>query len=123
MRRQDHLGALLADPKNKTSPSRSEWEAVCAKVWPAPCPVLGTWMLRVRQPKSDSSSRFAPPERQVDDLNAAQLGAKIKQYGIKSPDGNELSDPYPFNLMFATSIGPSGLQQVRDLLSLARHRA
>ncbi|XP_059633420.1 glycine--tRNA ligase, mitochondrial 1-like [Cornus florida] len=46
----------------------------------------------------------------LDDLSPEQLGAKIKEYGITAPDTkNPLSDPYPFNLMFQTSIGPSGL--------------
>ncbi|KAI3780911.1 hypothetical protein L2E82_10904 [Cichorium intybus] len=46
----------------------------------------------------------------LDDLSAEQLGAKIKEYGIVAPDTkNPLSDPYPFNLMFQTSIGPSGM--------------
>ncbi|XP_022874450.1 glycine--tRNA ligase, mitochondrial 1-like [Olea europaea var. sylvestris] len=46
----------------------------------------------------------------LDDLSAEELGAKIKEYGISAPDTkNPLSDPYPFNLMFQTSIGPSGL--------------
>ncbi|CAK9325882.1 unnamed protein product [Citrullus colocynthis] len=46
----------------------------------------------------------------LDDLSADQLGAKIKEYAITAPDTkNQLSDPYPFNLMFQTSIGPSGL--------------
>ncbi|CAI9093090.1 OLC1v1028505C1 [Oldenlandia corymbosa var. corymbosa] len=46
----------------------------------------------------------------LDDLSPEQLGAKIKEYGITAPDTkNQLSDPYPFNLMFQTSIGPSGL--------------
>nr|GFC06551.1 glycine--tRNA ligase, mitochondrial 1-like [Tanacetum cinerariifolium] len=46
----------------------------------------------------------------LDDLSAEQLGAKIKEYGIVARDTkNPLSDPYPFNLMFATSIGPSGM--------------
>ncbi|KAK4395434.1 Glycine--tRNA ligase, mitochondrial 1 [Sesamum angolense] len=46
----------------------------------------------------------------LDDLSAEELGAKIKSYGITAPDTkNSLSDPYPFNLMFQTSIGPSGL--------------
>lgn len=46
----------------------------------------------------------------LDEFDGPQLGAKIKAYGIKAPDtGNDLSDPYPFNLMFATSIGPTGL--------------
>ncbi|GMN49382.1 hypothetical protein TIFTF001_018541 [Ficus carica] len=46
----------------------------------------------------------------LDDLSSEELGAKIREYGITAPDTkNPLSDPYPFNLMFATSIGPSGL--------------
>ncbi|KAL7139808.1 hypothetical protein ABFS83_09G078100 [Erythranthe nasuta] len=46
----------------------------------------------------------------LDDLSEEELGAKIKSYGITAPDTkNALSDPYPFNLMFKTSIGPSGL--------------
>ncbi|XP_010530803.1 PREDICTED: glycine--tRNA ligase, mitochondrial 1 [Tarenaya hassleriana] len=46
----------------------------------------------------------------LDDLSPEELGAKIKEYGITAPDTkNPLSDPYPFNLMFQTSIGPSGL--------------
>ncbi|KAL0429679.1 UNVERIFIED_CONTAM: Glycine--tRNA ligase, mitochondrial 1 [Sesamum radiatum] len=46
----------------------------------------------------------------LDDLSPEELGAKIKGYGITAPDTkNALSDPYPFNLMFQTSIGPSGL--------------
>ncbi|XP_015962927.1 glycine--tRNA ligase, mitochondrial 1 [Arachis duranensis] len=46
----------------------------------------------------------------LDDLSAEALGAKIKEYGITAPETkNPLSDPYPFNLMFQTSIGPSGL--------------
>ncbi|XP_062093454.1 glycine--tRNA ligase, mitochondrial 1-like [Humulus lupulus] len=46
----------------------------------------------------------------LDDLSAEELGAKLKEYGIIAPDTkNPISDPYPFNLMFQTSIGPSGL--------------
>ncbi|KAM0950305.1 putative glycine--tRNA ligase [Dioscorea sansibarensis] len=46
----------------------------------------------------------------LDDLSAEELGAKLKEYGITAPDTkNPLSDPYPFNLMFQTSIGPTGL--------------
>ncbi|CAN7127237.1 unnamed protein product [Brassica rapa subsp. narinosa] len=46
----------------------------------------------------------------MEDYSPEELGAKIKEYGITAPDTkNPLSDPYPFNLMFQTSIGPSGL--------------
>ncbi|WCJ32745.1 Glycine--tRNA ligase [Euphorbia peplus] len=45
----------------------------------------------------------------LDDLSSDELGAAIREHGITSPDTkNPLSDPYPFNLMFKTSIGPSG---------------
>ncbi|KAL3628027.1 hypothetical protein CASFOL_028129 [Castilleja foliolosa] len=45
----------------------------------------------------------------LDDLSVDELGVMIKNYGITAPDTkNALSDPYPFNLMFQTSIGPSG---------------
>ncbi|XP_047316899.1 glycine--tRNA ligase, mitochondrial 1-like [Impatiens glandulifera] len=48
----------------------------------------------------------------LDDLSSEELGAKIKGYGITAPDTkNPLSDPYPFNLMFQTSIGPSGVSR------------
>lgn len=48
----------------------------------------------------------------LDEFSGPELGAKIKAYGIKAPEtGNDLSDPYPFNLMFATQIGPTGTQQ------------
>ncbi|KAK3021121.1 hypothetical protein RJ639_045505 [Escallonia herrerae] len=46
----------------------------------------------------------------LDGFSPEQLGGKIKENGITAPDTkNPLSDPYPFNLMFQTSIGPSGL--------------
>ncbi|CAL9147272.1 unnamed protein product, partial [Musa hybrid cultivar] len=45
----------------------------------------------------------------LDDLSADELGTKLKEYSITATDTkNPLSDPYPFNLMFQTSIGPSG---------------
>ncbi|PSC72809.1 Glycyl-tRNA synthetase family [Micractinium conductrix] len=45
----------------------------------------------------------------VGELGAAKLGAALTQYGVKSPDTkNDISPPFPFNLMFKTSIGPRG---------------
>lgn len=38
-------------------------------------------------------------------LNNEQLTAKIKEYGIKSPNGNELSEVRNFNMMFQTNVG------------------
>jgi glycyl-tRNA synthetase len=45
----------------------------------------------------------------LDEFKAEELGSYLKKFATKAPEtGNELSDPYPFNLMFATQIGPSG---------------
>ena len=39
-----------------------------------------------------------------------ELGDFISKYDAKAPvTGNDLTDPVEFNLMFTTSIGPSGL--------------
>jgi len=45
----------------------------------------------------------------LDELTAEELGVELKKYDCKSPEtNNDVSDPFPFNLMFATSIGPRG---------------
>lgn len=42
----------------------------------------------------------------------AQLDAVIKELNIKAPEtNNDLSEAHPFNLMFETSIGPTGTQR------------
>lgn len=42
-------------------------------------------------------------------LDAAGMKIQFDRFKIVSPDtGNTLSDPFPYNLMFATSIGPTG---------------
>ncbi len=47
----------------------------------------------------------------IDELSAKQLGDALTSYGVKSPDTkNDISAPFPFNLMFKTSIGPKGDQ-------------
>ena len=39
-----------------------------------------------------------------------EMNAIMRKYDMKSPiTGNELSDAMEFNLMFSTSIGPTGL--------------
>ncbi|KXN72622.1 glycyl-tRNA synthetase [Conidiobolus coronatus NRRL 28638] len=46
---------------------------------------------------------------QIDNYDGAGLGELIKKYNITSPEANNpLSEPVAFNLMFDTSIGPSG---------------
>lgn len=41
----------------------------------------------------------------VEDLTVEQMGEFIKAHGIKSPDGNPLSQPKQFNLLFETKLG------------------
>ena len=45
----------------------------------------------------------------VGELGTAELGAALTEYGVKAPETkNDISTPFPFNLMFKTSIGPRG---------------
>lgn len=45
----------------------------------------------------------------ADDFSVEELGEQLRRFKIKAPDtGNDVSDPFPFNLMFATQIGPTG---------------
>jgi len=45
----------------------------------------------------------------VGELKMDDLGAALTKYGIKAPDTkNDIGPPFPFNLMFKTSIGPRG---------------
>lgn len=49
---------------------------------------------------------------QADNYSVDELGAALSKYGAKAPDtGNDVSAPFPFNLMFPTPIGPSGREQ------------
>lgn len=46
----------------------------------------------------------------LDELGPAEMDHMLSKYGTKAPEtGNALTPAYPFNLMFQTSIGPSGL--------------
>jgi glycyl-tRNA synthetase len=45
---------------------------------------------------------------QADAYSVTELGAVLKSLGIQSPDGNPIGEPFPFNLMFGTTIGPEG---------------
>lgn len=45
----------------------------------------------------------------LDEMNATELGEQLTKYEVKAPDTkNDISQPFPFNLMFKTSIGPRG---------------
>jgi glycyl-tRNA synthetase len=44
----------------------------------------------------------------LDGLSCEEMDGIITKFAFKSPEGNELSSPVAFNLMFPTSIGPTG---------------
>lgn len=45
----------------------------------------------------------------IDELSADELHAQLQKYDVKAPETkNAISKPFPFNLMFKTSIGPRG---------------
>lgn len=45
---------------------------------------------------------------QSESMTADEMKSALKKFNIKSPCGNELSDPFPFNLMFKTQLGSLG---------------
>lgn len=55
---------------------------------------------------------YTSVKNQADSYSRQEIGAIFQKYKIKSPEtGNDLSDPYEFNLMFPTPIGPGGYLQ------------
>ena len=44
----------------------------------------------------------------MEGIDEEGIKALIQESKIKSPDGNELTGPVPFNLMFSSMIGPTG---------------
>lgn len=53
-----------------------------------------------------------PAFPQIDNYTGPQLGELIRKYKIVNPDnGNDVDEPVQFNLMFDSSIGPTGKQK------------
>eukprot|EP00958_Prasinococcus_capsulatus_P011578 scaffold1146_cov399-Prasinococcus_capsulatus_cf.AAC.67 len=60
----------------------------------------------------DAIERIKDDLARLDEFDVETMGKKLKEYAIKAPDtGNDITDPFPFNLMFATQIGPTGQLQ------------
>jgi glycyl-tRNA synthetase len=57
---------------------------------------------------SDRRAELRKIAAQADAYSPEQLHEQLLALEIKSPTGGELSPPFPFNLMFQTSIGPAG---------------
>jgi len=60
----------------------------------------------------EQKKEYTVVRNQADAYSKEELTDIFKKYNIKAPDsGNGLTEPEPFNLMFPTPIGPSGLIQ------------
>jgi glycyl-tRNA synthetase len=55
--------------------------------------------------RADHLIEAALPNVNADGMKPEEMDALIKQHGIKSPEGNELTQVKTFNLMFETGIG------------------
>jgi glycyl-tRNA synthetase len=61
---------------------------------------------------ADKIREYTVVRNKADGYSKEELMEVFKKYNVRVPDnGNELSEPEPFNLMFATPIGPEGLIQ------------
>ncbi|CAM9230060.1 unnamed protein product [Sphacelaria rigidula] len=58
-------------------------------------------------PKEERESHLRV-QRQADAYSPEELGDVLEKYDAKSPAGNPITKPFPFNLMFKTTIGPEG---------------
>ncbi|OWF40012.1 Glycine--tRNA ligase [Mizuhopecten yessoensis] len=67
---------------------------------------------KVAAAKKDEIRQILP---RIEGMTKEELGELIRKYEMKSPvTGNDVSDPMEFNLMFGTSIGPTG--QIKGFL-------
>jgi glycyl-tRNA synthetase len=58
---------------------------------------------------SATRADYAIVRNNAGNYNAVEMKAAFERFQIVSPDtGNPLCDPFPYNLMFASSIGPTG---------------
>lgn len=59
--------------------------------------LIEAWLLRQKDP--------ALQQLQVEDMKIEEMAAFIEEHHILSPDGNEITAPKSFNLLFETAIG------------------
>ena len=66
-------------------------------------------MLEDRKLPADQRAHLEKLGRTVDAMSAAEIAQNMKALNVVAPETkNALTDPYPYNLMFATQIGPRG---------------
>eukprot|EP00892_Ulva_mutabilis_P007080 jgi/Ulvmu1/4744/UM020_0028.1 len=61
---------------------------------------------------ADNKKKAEHDLAEVEGMDCEALRSALRKWDVQSnePGGGKISDPFPFNLMFQTSIGPSGTQ-------------
>jgi glycyl-tRNA synthetase len=66
-------------------------------------------IIETKAPTPELRKELLLARTDADACTAADLGKYLTKYGAKAPGtGNDISEPFPFNLMFETQIGPTG---------------
>jgi glycyl-tRNA synthetase len=65
--------------------------------------------LTEKEKNEDKKKEYAAVVARIDDFSPAELEETMAKYRVLSPEGKPVSAPFPFNLMFAISIGPTGM--------------
>lgn len=72
---------------------------------------LGEWLENKasdhKTPEADKQ-KYRHQAHLIENMDTEEQKKLIADYGIKSRQGNALSEPFPFNLMFPSVIGPEG---------------
>lgn len=57
----------------------------------------------------DKKNEYRIIKAQADNYSSGELHEVLQRLKIKAPlTGNDITEPFPFNLMFETKIGPTG---------------
>lgn len=67
---------------------------------------------KVKPLAQDLVDEITALRERIDEIGQDEMDSCIEKYGVVAPEsGNKLTKCYPFNLMFPTQIGPTGLLQ------------
>lgn len=65
--------------------------------------------MKTQDLSEDKKNELLLIRAQADAFDCVTLGKHLTNLDAKAPGtGNKISDPYPFNMMFSTQIGPGG---------------
>ncbi|KAI9178957.1 Glycine--tRNA ligase 1, mitochondrial [Blastocladiella emersonii ATCC 22665] len=109
--RADHLVENVLSARVEAD-ARARGAAVAAAATEAPkAPAKKTKQkVELAATKLDDAVRTEYEETlaKIDNYGGAELGELIRTHDIRTPEGNVVTDPVEFNLMFDTNVGPTG---------------